>query len=112
MLNVRLSRTSAWPIDRRGPRCIIVSQDVSRRFPVPVTINGKKVYRIGEALEQAGLSRATYFRWVQQGRIPDTQYKDRNQRRVFTEEELEQLTRAANQLVESNPQLRMPLEGA
>jgi len=93
-----------------------VYHSVSRRLatvdPVPVTINGKKVYRIGEALEQAGLSRATYFRWVQQGKIPDTQYKDRNQRRVFTEEELEQLTRAANRLVESNPQLRMPLEGA
>ena len=74
-------------------------------------IGGTMVYRIGEALRTAGVSRATYFRWVQRGRIADARYRDRNGRRVFTEEELRALTDEANKLVEASPQIRMPLEG-
>ncbi len=77
---------------------------------MPTTINGVKVYRIGEALRAAGLSRATYFRWVQLGRIADTQYKDRNGRRVFTDEECRILIEEAHKLIETSPQLRMQLE--
>jgi predicted site-specific integrase-resolvase len=71
---------------------------------VPLLIEGKKLYRIGEALASASLSRATYFRWLKQGRLKDTQFKDRNGRRVFTEEELSGLRREAQRLVET-PQI-------
>jgi hypothetical protein len=70
---------------------------------VPVELNGVKLIRIGEALSRAGLSRATYFRWIKEGRIPDARFRDRNGRRVFTERELAELESAANQVVEAVP---------
>jgi len=77
---------------------------------MPATIEGRTVYRIGEALKIAGVSRATYFRWVRQGRMSDTQYRDRNSRRVFTEAELQELERVANHLVDATGQMKLPLE--
>ncbi len=71
---------------------------------MPLTIEGRKLYRIGEALASASLSRATYFRWLKQGRVKDTQFKDRNGRRVFTEEELGELKKECQRLVEA-PQI-------
>jgi len=67
----------------------------------PVSIGGIEVYRIGEALRTARVSRPTYFRWVKAGRVRDTRYRDRNGRRVFTQEELKQLAEEANRLIES-----------
>ena len=67
--------------------------------PVPVTIDGKKLYRIGDALQVAGLSRPTYFRWVRTGRVSDTHYRDRNGRRVFTPAELHAMRALAQRLV-------------
>lgn len=72
-------------------------------------IAGLRVYRIGEALKLANVSRATYFRWIKIGRIHDTRFKDRNGRRVFTEEEVQDLKHISEVLVES-PQLSIPLE--
>ncbi len=75
---------------------------------MPITIDGRTVFRIGEALQEAGIGRATFFRWVRDGLIRDTEYRDRNGRRVFTEEEVTTLKRFANRLVEA-PQRRIPL---
>lgn len=85
----------------------MVYQYVSGRT-MPITVNGIRLYRIGEALMKAGLSRATYFRWVKEGRFPDTQFRDRNGRRLFTDDELNTLKAAAEQLI-SRPQLSIPL---
>ena len=76
---------------------------------MPRFVDGRTVFRIGEALANAGLSRATYFRWVRIGRIPDTEFKDRNGRRVFTTEEVERLQRQANRLVASSGQFDLHL---
>ena len=65
---------------------------------MPIELQDRTLYMIGEALSKVGVSRSTYFRWVRQGRISDTQYKDRNGRRVFTLDELEELGRVAHQL--------------
>jgi len=78
---------------------------------MPLETQGQALHTIGEALDKAAISRATYFRWVRLGRVPDTQYKDRNGRRVFTAGEVEHLVRVANRLVEATEQLRIPLEG-
>ena len=75
---------------------------------MPFEIDGRTVYRIGEALRAASVSRATYFRWVREGLIADTEFRDRNGRRVLTAEELEHLKRFAHRLVES-PQMRLPV---
>lgn len=82
---------------------------VSRRIEtatVPIVVNNAKLYRIGEALASASLSRATYFRWLKTGRVRETQFKDRNGRRLFTEAELETLVNEAKRLVEQ-PQIEM-----
>ncbi len=73
---------------------------------MPFVVSDKKLYRIGEALASASLSRATYFRWLKAGRLRETQFKDRNGRRLFTEAELETLVREAKRLVEQ-PQIEM-----
>jgi DNA-binding transcriptional MerR regulator len=74
---------------------------------VPIRLQDRTLFSIGEALARAGLSRSTYFRWVRSGRIPDTQFKDRNGRRVFTEEEVDLLNNIANQLRETETQTRL-----
>ncbi len=76
---------------------------------MPVVIDGKKLYRIGEALAAAPVSRATYFRWLKLRRLPDTQFKDRNGRRLFTESELEGLKHEAQRLVEA-PQIPLKFD--
>ncbi len=75
---------------------------------MPVTIDGKVVFSIGEALREAAISRATFFRWVKEGVIHDAEFRDRNGRRVFTADEVEELKRFAHRLVAA-PQLRIPL---
>jgi DNA-binding transcriptional MerR regulator len=77
---------------------------------MPLVIDGMELYRIGEALHEAGLSRATYFRWVKQGKVLDTRFKDRNGRRVFTSEELEELKRISQRLIASPVQMEMQLK--
>jgi len=72
---------------------------------VPLVIEGRKLYRIGEALPLASVSRATYFRWLKLGLLKDTQFKDRNGRRVFTEE----LKRESQKLVQA-PQIPLTFE--
>ena len=76
---------------------------------MPLTIRGVRLYRICEALTQAGVSRATYFRWVRTGRVPDCRYKDRNGRRLFTADEARRLERVAHQLIERPSQLNFRL---
>jgi predicted site-specific integrase-resolvase len=76
---------------------------------VPLLIEGRKLYRIGEALAVASVSRATYFRWLKLGILKDTQFKDRNGRRIFSEEELDELKRENQKLVQA-PQLPLTFE--
>ena len=66
------------------------------------------MFSIGEALREAAISRATFFRWVKDGVIKDAEFRDRNRRRVFTAEEVDELKRFAQRLVAA-PQLRIPL---
>lgn len=71
---------------------------------MPIKIDGMTLFRIGEALLEAGISRPTYFRWVKAGRVPDTKYSDRNGRRLFTIDELELLKSTSMQLNERDVQ--------
>jgi hypothetical protein len=93
----------------------MVAHHGSQRFTMSLSINGITVLRIGETLQRAGVSRATYFRWVKCGRIADARYRDRNGRRVFTPGEVNALVDAATQLVDLDPsaraQLRLEMAG-
>lgn len=91
---------SKWCAFDRLPRpCFTVPERIEAVSYVPTTLDGWEVYRIGEALERAGLSRSTFFRWIREGRIEDTQFRDRNGRRVFTARELDELCAKAQRLV-------------
>ena len=39
----------------------------------------------------AGTSKNTFFRWVKEGRFPDTELRDRRGWRLFTQHEVEEL---------------------
>ena len=75
-----------------------------------LVIDGSEFYRIGEALSIAGVSRATYFRWISQGKVPDTRFRDRNGRRLFTPGEMHALETIAKRLVAVPYQASIPLE--
>jgi DNA-binding transcriptional MerR regulator len=77
---------------------------------VPIRIQDRTLFTIGEALAKAEVSRSTYFRWVRFGRIADTQYKDRNGCRVFTQEEVEELAKVAHQLQDTQTQSRFEFQ--
>lgn len=93
-------------LDRTLRQCIIVS-----RLPtnsMPFTLNGLTLYRISEALRIAAISRPTFFRWVEAGRIPDAQHRDRNNRRLFTKEEVAAIKRVASALLSHEPPFLPP----
>lgn len=55
-----------------------------------VNINGKTYYRTIDACRRAGISRATLFRWLKSGILPEA-YKDRRGWRLFTERDLQKI---------------------
>jgi predicted site-specific integrase-resolvase len=56
---------------------------------MPIVVQGKEFFRTHEAIKRAGLSRATFFRWLREGLIADTAYKDRRGWRLFTESDID-----------------------
>ena len=66
---------------------------------MPLKINGITYYKTNEACKMAGISRATFFRWVKEGAIEDVSRKDRRGWRLFTEEEIEKLKEEANKVI-------------
>jgi len=58
---------------------------------VPFEIDGQTMYRTKEACSLAGTNVNTYFRWVREGRFPDTEYRDRNGWRLFTTGHIQRL---------------------
>ena len=60
-----------------------------------VVIEGNQYLRTHEALKQAGISRATFFRWLKKGVIPDTFLKDRRGWRLFSESDISRIRHEA-----------------
>jgi len=65
---------------------------------MPIHIQGQKFYRTKEALERIGISRRTWFRWLQENIIEDVEHKDRKGWRLFTEEDIERISNFAYNL--------------
>jgi len=65
---------------------------------LPIIIDGKKYYRTNEACKKAGISRATFFRWLNNGIIQDVSYRDRRGWRLFTEEDIKRLKKEADKI--------------
>ena len=71
---------------------------------MPIIIDRKKYYKTNEACKKAGISRATFFRWLKTGAFQDVSHKDRRGWRLFTDEDIERLKKEANKLSISPPQ--------
>jgi excisionase family DNA binding protein len=65
---------------------------------MPVAINGQRYYRTSEACQMVGISRATLLRWLRQGNLKLTEYRDRRKWRLFTEDDVKRLNLEANRI--------------
>jgi hypothetical protein len=65
---------------------------------MPITLHDTIYYRTAEALKRAGISRATFYRWLASGRIADSGQRDRNGHRIFTQQEIEALAEYAGRV--------------
>ena len=63
---------------------------------MPVNINGNTFYRTKEALEKIGISRPTWFRWLKDNLVDDVKHTDRRGWRLFTEDDIERISKFAN----------------
>ena len=63
---------------------------------MPVVIEGKRFYRTHEALDQIGISKATWFRWIKEKKVEDVKHKDVRGWRLYTEEDISRLKSYAN----------------
>lgn len=51
-------------------------------------IRGRTYFNTGEACQKAGISRSTFFRWIKEGVLSDTKFKDRNGWRLFSKKDI------------------------
>jgi predicted site-specific integrase-resolvase len=65
---------------------------------MPVKLNGQTYYRTSEACRKAGISKATYFRWLSEGVIEDVAHKDRRGWRLFTDADVERIKTEAGKI--------------
>jgi predicted site-specific integrase-resolvase len=63
-----------------------------------VLMNGDVYYRTHEACQMANISRSTFLRWVRNGIVKDTPYRDRRDWRLFTVAYIQMLRAVANRV--------------
>jgi len=66
---------------------------------MPIEINGQRYYRTSEVCKEAGISRATLFRWLKEGILKKSR-RDRRGWRLFTEGEVKKLKAETSQVIE------------
>ena len=69
---------------------------------MPLTIAGKTYYWTAEACRMAGTSKNTFLRWVREGTFADVETRDRKGWRLFTTEEVQELTAEVNRTEKSD----------
>ena len=67
---------------------------------MPTLINGKTYYRTSEACQMAGVSRSTFFRWLNKGILGEVRRRDRRGWRLFTEDEINRIKAEAGKVNE------------
>jgi predicted site-specific integrase-resolvase len=63
-----------------------------------VSIGDSTYHQTAEACRIAGISKATYFRWLRQGVLPDVASRDRRGWRVFSSSDLKRLVYEAQRV--------------
>ena len=79
--------------------CHYISALLKDAYNMPITINGKKYYWTKEACQITGISRSTLVRWVANGIIRDSAYKDRRGWRLFTEADIKTIKDEAKKIL-------------
>jgi len=64
---------------------------------MPIEIDGHTYFRTLEACANAGISRATLFRWLKAGLL-EKRFKDRRGWGIFTEEDLDKIRSEARRI--------------
>lgn len=78
---------------------------------MPIEIDGKTFFRTNEALKKIGISKATWFRWLKEKKLPDVRHKDLRGWRLFTDEDIERIRKYANTINVLPDQQNLDLEG-
>ena len=63
-----------------------------------ITVNGQNYYRTSEACKRAGISKATFLRWLKEGILQDVSQTDRRGWRLFTEEDINGIKAEASRI--------------
>jgi len=63
-----------------------------------IRINGQTYYRTSEACQEAGISRATLFRWLRGGILKDVMFRDRKGWRLFTQDDIDRIKSEATRV--------------
>jgi len=69
---------------------------------MPIVIGGQNYYRTSEACKMAGVSRATFIRWLKEGILRDASHTDRRGWRLFTEDDITRIRAEANKVKASD----------
>jgi hypothetical protein len=78
----------ATPYVEEGPSGLVFVDAEERRHPA---------YFMKAALEKAGISESTFYRWIRSSRVPDVKLRNRANWRIFTDEDVSLLRREADQ---------------
>lgn len=62
------------------------------------TIDGQNYVGTLEACKKAGISRSTFFRWIEEGILHDVGTKDRNGWRLFSEKDIAKIRAEATKI--------------
>ena len=62
-----------------------------------------EIYRTKEVLERVRVSRATLYKWLKEGKVPDV-HRDRNNFRIFTNEDIRKILEYKN-IVKEPPEV-------
>ena len=66
---------------------------------MPVTIDGQTYYRTAEVYRMLGVARNTLYRWLHKGILGETELRDSRGWRLFTQDEVNQLSTAINRVI-------------
>jgi predicted site-specific integrase-resolvase len=67
---------------------------------MPKVVNKTTYYSTSEACKIAGTYRATFLRWVREGKVEDVAKRDRNGWRLFSEADIKRLRTSSNLVLE------------
>jgi DNA-binding transcriptional MerR regulator len=66
-----------------------------------IIVDSQTYYRTSEACKKAGVSKATFLRWLKEGILEDVTHTDRRGWRLFTEADINTIKAEANKIIRS-----------